>query len=189
MDVTRRNEKVFGDGIKKALISMQKKLVEKGTDIAEKYVSKAVHAYDEENANLTGNLLNSIAGGVYVNKRLEAIITASDSTDIPQQTHKYVRVGDGGFMEYRTGDYVDFVNQYEGSRFFFQPVDKNKDGKMSIFDFFREYKPSYKTFEVVICASAPYADYLQSERGLDVLTTAYADMEEDKQMFKGFKVL
>ena len=189
MDVTNRNEKVFGDGIKKALISMQKKLVEKGINIAEEYVSEAVHAYDEEDANLTGNLLNSIAGGVYVNQRLEAIVTAGDATNIPQQTHRYVRVGDGGFMEYRTGEYVDFVNQYEGSRFFFQPVDKNKDGRMSIFDFFREYIPSHKTFEVVICAAAPYAEYLQKVRELDVLTSAYADMKQDKQMFKGFKVL
>ena len=72
MDVTKRNEKVFEDGIKKALISMQKKLVGKGINIAEKYVSEAVHAYDEEDANLTGNLLNSLCWGVAYSGELKA---------------------------------------------------------------------------------------------------------------------
>ena len=190
MAVTNKhNVKVFEDAMKKVKTSLKPQFLKIGLETALDLVKEAVHAYDEEDTNLTGNLLNSIAGGVYINGTLEGIMTANKAADIPIQTHTYVRVGDGGFVEYRTGERVDYVRQYAGGKFLFQPVDKNKTGQQSALEFLGNYKSKPIAMEVIICAAAPYAEYLQNKRGLDVLTTAVQNAEEAlKTNFKIFRI-
>jgi hypothetical protein len=184
MDVTRRNLEVFNKGMAKMDSLIKKKFLFAGLNLASDLVINAVEAYqDDPNAgSLTGNLLNSIAGGVYYNGVLERICTANKHARIPVQTHRYARVGDGGFKDYDSGEIVDFVNQYAGSEIFFQPVDKNKAGLQSALEFLSSYKASMK-LEIIICAAAPYAEYLQSERNLDILTSAYAGAERELRQY------
>lgn len=171
MDATKQNLDVFEKGIQKGIQSAKGKLLDLGSKMATRLVSIAVEQYRKEEANLTGNLLNSMAGGIYINGSLERIITASDATDISNETHTYTYVGDGVFEEYGTGDTVYFVFQYN-KPFKFQKVDGTGTGRKSAIDFLSSYKPKSKVFEVVICSAAPYSEYLQEARKLDVLTTA-----------------
>jgi hypothetical protein len=112
MDVTKQNLKVFEAGIAKAKATLKKSMLNAGTETAEELVRIAVETYEAHEASLTGNLINSIMGGVYFNKFLERICTANKSAGIPVATHTYTRIGDGGFIDYDSGERVDFVKQY-----------------------------------------------------------------------------
>lgn len=184
MDVTKRNLQTFEKGLAKVEAMIKKKYLFYGMDLASDLVVNAVEAYQDDSkaGSLTGNLLNSIAGGVYYNGVLERICTANKHAKIPVQTHRYARIGDGGFKDYDSGEIVDFVKQYAGGEFSFQPVDKNKAGLQSALEFLGSYQTS-KKLEIVICAAAPYAEYLQSERNLDILTSAYAGAENGFRNF------
>lgn len=151
---------------------MKKQLVNFGDDVARELVRTAVEAYDSEDANLTGNLINSIAGGVYYNRSLVEIITANKAAGIPTETHTYTYVGDGVFKEYGTGDTVYFVFQYSGGILRFQKVDGKGTGRESALNFLGSYTPKNKLMEVVICAAAPYAEFLLRQRHLDVLSSS-----------------
>lgn len=177
MAVTNNNLKVFNDRIAKARVSLKKGMLLAGQETAEELVRYAVEQYEAENASLTGNLINSIAGGVYYNRFLERICTASKVAFIPAETHTYTRVGDGGFRDYDTGDYVDFVKQYKGGDVLFQKAERGGRGIDSAMDFLSSYQPKTSFLEIVICAAAPYASYLQSKRGLDILTSTTLEVK------------
>lgn len=168
MDVTKRNLEAFENGIAKGLKESRSKFVEFGKEVVKDLVTKSVESYSKEDANLTGNLLNSIAGGIYFNGRIASIVFPED---VKEETHTYTYVGDGPFEEYGTGDTVYFVFQYR-KPYEFQKVDGNGTGRDSAFKFLKDYVPKSKFFEIVICAAAPYASYLQEVRKLDVLMTA-----------------
>lgn len=178
MTVTKRNLEVFNNGITKAMSIMKPRFIEFGDDVARELVAIAADSYYDEQASLTGNLINSIAGGVYYNKVLERVITVSKAAGYPAETHTYTFVGDGVFKDYDTGDTVYFVFQYSGPSLRFQKVDGTGKGKQSAMDFFSSYIPQTSMLEVVICAAAPYAEYLQKKRNLDVLTTAKSESEK-----------
>ena len=182
MDVTKRNIETFNSGIAKVKATLKKSMLNTGVETAEELVRIAVEAYESEEASLTGNLINSIAGGVYYNGFLERFCTASKAAGIPAETHTYTRVADGGFIDYDTGDEVDFVKQYKGGKYKFQPTEKGGTGVDSALSFLSSYQPKTSFLEIVICAAAPYATYIQKTRGLDVLTSS---MMEAKGVFKG----
>ena len=182
MDVTKQNLKVFEAGIAKAKATLKKSMLHAGTETAEELVRIAVETYEAHEASLTGNLINSIMGGVYFNKFLERICTANKSAGIPVATHTYTRIGDGGFIDYDSGERVDFVKQYRGGELLFQKADRGGTGDDSALAFLSSYQPKSSFLEIVICAAAPYADYIQNVRGLDILTTS---LMEAKGVFKG----
>lgn len=168
MDVTKDNLKVFEDGIALALRKSRSVFLDFGTEIVTDLVKMAVEAYSKEEASLTGNLLNSMAGGIYINGRIARIVYA----EVAPETHTYTYVGDGVFQDYdNPKDTVYFVFQYRDP-YRFQKVDGTGRGYDSAREFLESYIPKSNVFEVVICAAAPYAEYLQRERQLDVLTTA-----------------
>lgn len=163
------NVKVFEAGIRKYGALMQTAFVGQGVKIARELISIAVSSYQAEDANLTGNLLNSICGGVYYNKNLQQIIKPR----VNEATHTYAHVGDTGFLEYDTMKPIDYVRQYSGaSGFAFQKA-SNGTGSEDAIDFLMGYRPVRGSLCIIICAAAPYAEYLQNVRKLDVLTTAY----------------
>lgn len=182
MDVTKRNIQTFNAGIAKVKASLKKSMLNTGQETAEELVRIAVEAYEMEEASLTGNLITSIAGAVYYNKYLERICTASKSAGIPTATHTYTRIGDGGFIDYDSGERVDFVKQYEGGEYFFQKAERGGTGYDSAMAFLTSYQPKSSFLEIVICAAAPYAEYIQKVRGLDVLTSS---LQEARGVFKG----
>ena len=168
MDVTKQNLKVFEDGIALALKKSRSVFLDFGSEIVTELVKKAVEDYSKHKASLTGNLLNSIAGGIYINGRIARII----HPNIAPETHTYTYVGDGVFQDYDDPkNTVYFVFQYR-KPLEFQKVDGTGTGYDSAVKFLESYTPKSKVFEIVICAAAPYAEYLQEKRQLDVLTTA-----------------
>ena len=167
MDVTKQNLKVFEDGIALALKKSRSVFLDFGSEIVTELVKKAVEDYSRHEASLTGNLLNSIAGGIYINGRIARII----HPNIAPETHTYTYVGDGVFLDYddEKKRLVYFVFQYNNP-YSFQKVDGTGTGYDSAVKFLESYTPKSKVFEIVICAAAPYAEYLQKKRQLDVLT-------------------
>lgn len=168
MDVIKQNLEVFNKGVELALNKSKSSFLNFGSEVVTDLVKMAVESYKKEDANLTGNLLNSMAGGIYFKGKLLRIITAN----VAPETHTYTYVGDGMFQDYdNPKDTVYFVFQYR-KPYEFQRVDGNGRGYDSAINFLESYKPKSDIFEVVICAAAPYASYLQEVRKLDVLTTA-----------------
>lgn len=177
MDVTKQNIATLNRGIGIALRAAKSEFLKLGLSVAEGLIGDALDAYPLDKT-LTGNILNSIAGGVYINKKLEGMIFASDK-GVEPATSTYARVGDRGFVTW-TGEQLKdgYVHQYKSeSGFKFQSVGYNVNGEYSAMTFLRSYRPKTQYLEVVICAAAPYAEYLQNVRKLDVLTTAYSETE------------
>lgn len=181
MVATNKNLAAFDTGIRKALQKMKSSYLSFGIKVAKDLIDKATQAYMEEEASLTGNLLNSIAGGVYVNKSFEAFVTNDKIQGI---THTYTRVGDKGFRDYDTGEIVEVVKQYKGKELKFIPAPRGERGVDSALEFLSSYRPVKSALEIVICAAAPYASFLQQTRGLDVLTTAYQEAGETWNTYK-----
>lgn len=179
---TNANLRAFERGISKAKAALKKSMILAGQEAVEELVRIAVEAYETEEASLTGNLINSIAGGVYYNKFLERFCTASKAAGVPTETYTYTRVADGGFIDYDSGEKVDFVYQYKGGNLKFQPSERGGTGVNSALSFLSSYQPKTSFLEIVICAAAPYAEYIQQVRGLDVLTSS---MQEATGVFKG----
>ena len=172
MGATKQNLATFNQGIKRAVQMAKPNLLNAGLKIAKSLVEDAIRAYRDEDANLTGNLINSIAGGVYVNGFFEGYVSASNF--VQPEVHTYANVGSKGFKVWGSNEELlgGFVHQYrEGLSF--QPTIKGGTGRESALEFLSQYRPKSKVFEVAICAAAPYAKYLQNVRGLDVLTTAF----------------
>ena len=170
MDATKQNLDVFDKGIAQGIKNARNTLLDFGSELATTLVSIAIENYGKEDANLTGNLLNSMAGGIFINGKISRIIFG----DVEPETHHYTYVGDGVFEEYRTGDTVYFVFQYN-KPFRFQKVDGTGTGRDSAIEFLQSYSPKSRILEVVICAAAPYAEYLQNVRKLDVLTGSFSE--------------
>lgn len=168
MDATKQNLDVFDKGVAQGIKNARNTLLNFGSEIVTALVSIAVENYNKRDANLTGNLLNSMAGGIFINGKIARVIFA----DVDPETHHYTYVGDGVFEEYGTGDTVYFVFQYNPP-LQFQKVDGTGTGRDSAIKFLESYSPKSKIFEVVICAAAPYAEYLQNVRELDVLTGSF----------------
>lgn len=174
MVATNKNLATFDTGIRKALQKMKNNYLALGVKVAKELIDEATRAYLNEEASLTGNLLNSIAGGVYVNKSFEAFVT---NDGIEGVTHTYAKVGDKGFKDYDTGEIVEMVKQYRGGEFKFIPAPRGERGVDSALEFLSSYRPKKSALEIVICAAAPYASFLQETRKLDVLTTAYQEAD------------
>jgi hypothetical protein len=166
------NVKVLEAGIAKAKVIIKKSMLNAGQETAEELVRIAAETYEEHEASLTGNLINSIMGGVYFNKFLERICTVNKAADMPVATHTYTRVGDGGFIDYDSGERVEFVKQYKGGEILFQRAERGGTGYDSALNFLSSYRPKSSFLEIVICAAAPYAEYIQKVRGLDILTSS-----------------
>lgn len=167
------NVKVFEAGMRRAEAAIQKEFVRQGENIARTLIQIAVSSYQVAKANLTGNLLNSICGGVYYNKNLQRIVKPR----VKEATHTYAHVGDKGFLEFDSMKPIEYVRQYQKRReglvsFKFQDV-PNGSGSDDAIDFLMGYKPPKGSLGIIICAAAPYAEYLQNVRGLDVLTTSF----------------
>lgn len=168
MDVTKHNLEVFEKGLALAKSNVRKPLIDFGSEVVTELVKIAAEEYTKEEASLTGNLLNSIAGAIYFNGKIARIITA----EVAPETHHYTYVGDGVFQDYdNPKDTVYFVFQYR-KPYEFQKVNATGTGYESARKFLESYSPKSKFFEIVVCAAAPYAEYLQKVRDLDVLTTA-----------------
>ena len=170
----KHNVKVFEDAMKKVNEKILRTLSSKFESMVEKLIDEAIDAYQNSgrNVSLTGNLVNSIAGAFYYKGKPVFAKYATGSESARNITSTYTFAGDKrGFYDYDTGEYVPLVKQYRGGGLKFKRIPYGGTGLDSAMDFFSEYKPT-TTYEVVMVAAAPYAEFLQEKRDLDVLTTA-----------------
>lgn len=172
--VATKNLEVFNKGIKAVQEKILRQLTRRFEDMVEHLIDEAIIAYQSsgKDVSLTGNLINSIAGAFYHKGKPVFAKYATSSEEARSITSTYTFAGDRrGFYDYDTGEFVPFVKQYAGGDKKFQRIPYGGTGLDSAMDFFGEYEPKH-TYEVVIVAAAPYAEFLQKKRDLDVLTTA-----------------
>ena len=130
------------------------------------------HAYNnmEYVGNVTGNLVGSIGYGVYYNRN---IITAQcpyadqiDETTLKEGESRMVGEDDKGNPIYYVAETGD--SKYKGSN--------------ETLRFLRSYRPETKSLAIVIVVGVRYAEYRQSEKGLNTLmdTLSFARASGEK---------
>lgn len=162
-DMVTDNGKIFDEGIRKAREAVWDHLY----NILRGNVITLLHkaAVNREFQGFTGNTQTSYMGGIYINGRLVEILHERDYTDPPRM--KKIPGGKSVYLR----------NPYEGSpRYMRAKVDtSNEYGSETSEKFLRSYKPkSKKGLAICICTGTEYSDYLESVRGLDVLTNTWA---------------
>lgn len=116
--------------------------------------------------NMTGNTVNSYAGGLFVDGSLKTISLG--------QPGKYplrnkLRAGEKFPAEKKRWD-GDVQNKT-----FVAPVDTDaRTEAAESIDFIKSYKPQGDNLEVVVCDGVEYAVYQENEMNIDVLTGSFS---------------
>ena len=158
----RDNGRIFDEGIKKAREAVLDHLY----NILRGNVITLLHkaAVNREFRGFTGNTQTSYMGGIYVNGRLVEIVNERDYTEAPRM------------KKIPAGKTVYLRNPYEGKpRYMRAKIDTSREyGSETSERFLRSYKPKYKKgLAICICTGTEYSDYLETARGLDVLTQTW----------------
>lgn len=135
--------------------------------------------------NVTGNTLTSLAVGIYYKGGLSRIITAVVTQGLKNPTRPKLSRGDG------VG--VIMVQSYESGKFI--PIKKynliDTDGKYGLttsVDFLKAYKAPSDGVGLVMCTGTEYSNYLESKKGLNVLSDTFDYAESIAKMtFKPMK--
>lgn len=156
------NGKLFDEGMQKA----KEVITDYLYNILRGNVITLLHkaAINREFQGFTGNTQTSYMGGIYVNGRLVDIVHESDYKEAPRM--KKIPAGKSVYLS----------NPYEGKpRYMRAKIPTSKEyGFQTSERFLRAYKPkSKKGLAICICTGTEYSDYLETVRGLDVLTATY----------------
>lgn len=173
--VSAENEKALRSGWAKADKLMRAHWEKIGRPLMRKLLDEAIAGYLKGAANLTGNMVNSFAAGLYIDGTLKEMLMAKN-TGIQGETYTYAFVGAKGFKDWDSGETVKSVREYRNKELQFQSAPKGEKGADSARDFLSTYASRMgKGMSIVVVAAAPYAEYLANKRKLDVLTTVKAD--------------
>lgn len=141
---------------------------------ARKAVIELVEAYNKivthsgNDANLTGNAINSFAYGFYRHGRLMYVETARKISGIPPATGKNTYPGER-VKDYVTGKYIKVLEYREDSGFTFQEAG-SIEGEQEAVDLLGSLSlSSSHSTGVIVCFAVPYAGYLENKRGFHVL--------------------
>jgi len=153
------NGKIFDEGIRKAREVVWDHLY----NILRGNVITLLHkvAVNREFQGFTGNTQTSYMGGIYVNGALVEIVNEKDFTEAPRM------------RKIPAGKSVYLRNPYEGKpRYMRAKIPTSREyGSETSERFLRAYKPKYKKgLAICICTGTEYSDYIETVRGLDVLT-------------------
>jgi len=153
------NRKIFDEGIRKAREVVWDHLY----NILRGNVITLLHkaAVNREFQGFTGNTQTSYMGGIYVNGALVEIVNERDFTEAPRM------------RKIQAGKSVYLRNPYEGKpRYMRAKIPTSREyGSETSERFLRAYKPKYKKgLAICICTGTEYSDYIETVRGLDVLT-------------------
>lgn len=125
---------------------------------------------DETKHNMTGNTVNSYAGGLFIDGVLKAVSTGQPGQSPIQGK---LRKGERFRKERLRWDGDLQQSTFKGK------IDT--DGHMepsSSISFINTYKPKGNGFEVVICDGVEYATYQENVRNIDVLTGSFSTAAE-----------
>jgi hypothetical protein len=158
------NGKIFDEGMRKAREVINDYLY----NIMRNNVITLLHkaAINREFQGFTGNTQTSYMGGIYVNGKLVEIINERDYTEAPRM--KKIPAGKSVYLS----------NPYEGeARYMRAKIPTSREyGSETSERFLRAYKPKCKKgLAICICTGTEYSDYLESAKGLDVLTATYEE--------------
>lgn len=161
------NEKIFNDGISKA----REVVFDHLYNILRGNVITLLHkaCINREFQGFTGNTQTSYMGGIYINGRLAEIVRERDYTEPPRT--KKIPKGRARYLS----------NPYEGKpRWMRAKGDStNEYGAETSERFLRSYTPKVKKgLDICICTGTEYSDYLETVRGLDVLTATWMQAEK-----------
>ena len=156
------NVLIFDEGIRKA----REVVCDHLYNILRGNVITLLHkaAVNREFQGFTGNTQTSYMGGIYVNGQLVEIVNERDFTEAPRM--KKIPAGKSVYLR----------NPYEGKpRYMRAKIDTSREyGSQTSERFLRAYKPRYKKgLAICICTGTEYSDYLETARGLDVLTKTW----------------
>nr|DAV38592.1 MAG TPA: hypothetical protein [Caudoviricetes sp.] len=162
------NAKLFDEGMRKARKLITQQIVECLTRSAYALLVDAETA--KEYHNLTGNTLTSYAVGIYANGTLKRIVSMYDADNVAKPTSVKLSRGDGKG--------VVIVEDYDSGRFI--PVKRgyltDTDGGYGLAtskSFLSSYKPSNRGFSMVMCTGTEYSEFLEKNKGLNVLTETF----------------
>lgn len=161
-------EKQIDAGKKKMQTIIGNYFLDKITDIGIKLLHDGV--VSAQYHNVTGNTLTSLAIGIYNKHSLVRIITAVVTEGLKNATRPKLSRGNG------IG--VIMVQQYESGKFIpiskYGLIDTNGEyGLTTSINFLKSYKPPSDGIGLVMCTGTEYSDYLESKKGLNVLTDTY----------------
>ena len=161
------NRKALDEGMKKA----RKLIYGHLYSIMRQNVATLLHkaALNREFQGFTGNTQTSYTGGIYVDGRLVEIIRESDYTQAPIM--KKVQKGRSVYLK----------KPYEGSPRWMRAKVRvtNEYGQDAAIGFLQSYKGAPKKgIGIVITTGTEYSAYLETVRGLDVLTKTWEQTAE-----------
>lgn len=171
------NEKVLEEGRKKIRTIIDDHLIECVTEMGIKLIHDGV--ISAQYHNLTGNTLTSLAVGIYQRGRLKRIITAVVTQGLKNATRTKLTRGDG------VG--VVMVRDYESGKLIpvkkYTLVDTNEEyGLTTSTNFLKSYKTPNDSIGLVMCTGTEYSSFLESKKGLNVLTDTFDYTESISKM-------
>ena len=115
--------------------------------------------------NMTGNTVNSYAGGLFIDGQLKAISLGQPGRS---PLRKKLREGE----KFRAGK-----TRWDGDiqqRTFTAQIDTDaRTEAAASIDFIKSYKPKDKGFAIVVCDGVEYATYQENVYNIDVLTGSF----------------
>lgn len=177
------NAKVLEEGKKKMRNIIDKYLLDRITEIGIRLLQDGV--VSAKYHNVTGNTLTSLAVGIYYRGGLSRIITAVVTQGLKNPTRPKLSRGDG------IG--VIMVQSYESGKFIpikkYNLVDTNGEyGLTTSVNFLKAYKTPSDGIGLVMCTGTEYSNYLESKKGLNVLSDTFDYAESIAKMtFKPMK--
>lgn len=177
------NAKVLEEGKKKMRNIIDEYLLDRITEIGIRLLQDGVVSAKYHNA--TGNTLTSLAVGIYYRGKLSRIITAVVTQGLKNPTRPKLSRGDG------IG--VIMVQSYESGKFI--PIKKynligtnGEYGLTTSVNFLKAYKTPNDGIGLVMCTGTEYSNYLESKKGLNVLSDTFDYAESIAKMtFKPMK--
>lgn len=171
------NAKVLEDAKKKINSVIGSYMLDRITEIAIKLLHDGV--VSAQYHNVTGNTLTSLAVGIYYRGGLSRIITAVVTQGLKNATRPKLSRGDG------LG--VIMVRSYENGRLIpikkYNLIDTNGEyGLTTSVNFLKNYRSPRDVIGLVMCTGTEYSNYLESKKGLNVLSDTYDYAESIAKM-------
>lgn len=171
------NRKVLEEGRKRMREIIDRHLLECITEMGIKLIHDGV--ISAQYHNLTGNTLTSLAVGIYHRGALKRIITAVTTQGLKNPTRNKLTRGDGiGVVMARDYDSGKLVHIKK-----YALIDTDERyGLTTSVNFLNSYKAPSDSIGLVMCTGTEYSSFLESKKGLNVLTDTFDYTEAISKM-------
>ena len=176
------NAKVLEEGKKKMRNIIDEYLLDRITEIGIRLLQNGV--VSAKYHNVTGNTLTSLAVGIYYRGKLSRIIYLYN---------KFQQLMKLEYFRLHYGTWLIMVQSYESGKFIpikkYNLIDTNGEyGLTTSVNFLKAYKTPNDGIGLVMCTGTEYSNYLESKKGLNVLSDTFDYAESIAKMtFKPMK--